>query len=810
MRLFGLILAVLAVLTATVDTRAAAPNLETVAGFDLRLSKWEERLDRIDIRLAGRQRIPPATIDAYRGEAVEMESQALKAAKGSSVNLSEIEAQLTSLGPAPKKGEPEEPVALQQTRERLSETLARIEAQVKRSELVAVRASQLFDHLGERRRREIESELSQRYPSPLIPSVAITGLTHLVHAFGEIVATPVVYLTEELDPDAWAAAAPMLGLLIVTLVVVVWWVRSWLSRHWGRDHTVTDPGSGRMLLAQLVVVFVDGALLSALVMIPVWVLRRDGLIVDQSADILEAAAEMTVRFLMIRAVLRATLAPENSQWRVGDISEDSARATYWRTVMLAVIFHIILFLAAALTRLDVSHELSATFTLAVTVLLSFNILALLRPAYWRHGATEPSSEADVATEQDASTASGALKLGRFLLRLIALSAPIAAAAGYTQLAQALILRTIDIAIVIGLVYLVRAFLREVSSLALEPDGRVNSVARRLFSVGQDGLERALFWVLLALDLVLIVLAAGFVGIMLGVSPHVLLQLVGRTLQGFSVGGVTISPGSIVAGIAVFIALMLATRFLQRVLSQRVLPRTQLDVGVRHSIAAATGYVGITLAAIVAVAMVGLDLSNLAIIAGALSVGIGFGLQAIVNNFAAGLIILAERPIKVGDWIKIGANQGTVKRINVRSTEIETFQRQSVIVPNAEVISTALINYTHKDRFIRIEIPVGVAYGSDTEQVRDLLQEIGQAHPNVAAYPAPMAVFLAFGASSLDFQLRLYLGNVDHYMIVWSDIHFAIDKAFRDHGIEIPFPQQDVHLRDIDRLTRDRDGGGGTA
>ena len=179
--------------------------------------------------------------------------------------------------------------------------------------------------------------------------------------------------------------------------------------------------------------------------------------------------------------------------------------------------------------------------------------------------------------------------------------------------------------------------------------------------------------------------------------------------------------------------MLATRFLQRVLSQRVLPRTQLDVGVRHSIAAATGYVGITVAAIVAVAMVGLDLSNLAIIAGALSVGIGFGLQAIVNNFAAGLIILAERPIKVGDWIKIGANQGTVKRINVRSTEIETFQRQSVIVPNADVISTALINYTHKDRFIRIEIPVGVAYGSDTEQVRDLLLEVGQEFLSIVVY-----------------------------------------------------------------------------
>ena len=239
--------------------------------------------------------------------------------------------------------------------------------------------------------------------------------------------------------------------------------------------------------------------------------------------------------------------------------------------------------------------------------------------------------------------------------------------------------------------------------------------------------------------------------------------------------------------------------LQRALNEKVFPRTRFDIGVRHSLSMALGYVGFAIAALIGINALGLDLSNLAIIAGALSVGIGFGLQAIVNNFVSGLILLVERPVKVGDWVIIGAHEGTVKRISVRATEIETFDRQSVIIPNSELISSAVGNWTHKDRLCRVIIDIGVAYGSDTSEVREILLRCASENSHVLKQPAPYVVFRNFGDSSLDFQLRCFLSDVDYFLVVPSELRFAIDEAFRQANIEIPFPQRDLHVRSVGEL-----------
>ena len=156
-------------------------------------------------------------------------------------------------------------------------------------------------------------------------------------------------------------------------------------------------------------------------------------------------------------------------------------------------------------------------------------------------------------------------------------------------------------------------------------------------------------------------------------------------------------------------------------------------------------------------------------------------------------------MKVGDWVIVGGHEGTVKRISVRATEIETFDRQAVIIPNSELISAAVSNWTHKDRICRRIIEVGVAYGSDTEKVRDILLSCAAEHPNVLKQPAPFVLFRNFGDSSLNFQLRCYLSDVDYALRTPSDLHFAIDKAFREAGIEIPFPQRDLHVKSVGEL-----------
>ena len=223
----------------------------------------------------------------------------------------------------------------------------------------------------------------------------------------------------------------------------------------------------------------------------------------------------------------------------------------------------------------------------------------------------------------------------------------------------------------------------------------------------------------------------------------------------------------------------------------------MERGTRDALVTMAGYLGVALALIVGLGIAGVTFTNLAIIAGALSVGIGFGLQNIVNNFVSGLILLFERPIKKGDWIVVGNTEGYVKKISIRSTQIETFDRADVIVPNSDLISTQVTNWMLYDKTGRIRVPIGVAYGTDVEKVRQILNAIALDDERIITNNDEYKVrilFLRFGESSLDFELRCHIKNIDDRMQVLSDINFKIEKAFREQSIEIPFPQRDLHIR----------------
>jgi small-conductance mechanosensitive channel len=187
---------------------------------------------------------------------------------------------------------------------------------------------------------------------------------------------------------------------------------------------------------------------------------------------------------------------------------------------------------------------------------------------------------------------------------------------------------------------------------------------------------------------------------------------------------------------------------------------------------------------------------LAIIASALSVGIGFGLQTIVNNFVCGLILLFERPVKVGDIIQLGEQWATIRNIGLRATTIQTFDQSDIVVPNSDLIANQVTNWTLGNRRIRLILTVGVAYGSDVPAVLKILKECSQNHPRVLQNPPPSIFFMAFGDSSLDFQLRVWIDDIDYMNLVRSELNQEIDRQFRERGIEIPFPQRDIHLRSM--------------
>ncbi len=283
------------------------------------------------------------------------------------------------------------------------------------------------------------------------------------------------------------------------------------------------------------------------------------------------------------------------------------------------------------------------------------------------------------------------------------------------------------------------------------------------------------------------------------SGGIIEQVKSYIVHGFDIGDFRIVPSRILSALLIFGTIVILSSWVRSNMENNWLRMTTMGQGARDALITMTGYIMFLIALLAGMSAAGFDFSNVAIIAGALSVGIGFGLQNVVNNFVSGLILLFERPVRKGDWIMVGGTEGVVKDIQIRSTRIQTFDRSDVIVPNSELISNQVTNWVLSNRGGRAIIPVGVAYGTDVEKVREILLAIADQNEDVnksGLFPAPVVLFRAFGDSSLNFELRIFLRDIDKRLTVISEVNFAIDKAFREAGISIPFPQRDLHVKSL--------------
>ncbi len=280
------------------------------------------------------------------------------------------------------------------------------------------------------------------------------------------------------------------------------------------------------------------------------------------------------------------------------------------------------------------------------------------------------------------------------------------------------------------------------------------------------------------------------------SGTTLERLVDLVVLGGTLGDVQLVPLNIIRGVLIFTGLLVVIGWIKRWIDRRWLQHVVMERGAREALITLFGYVGFIVALLIGLTQAGVQIGGLLWISSALALGIGFGMQEIANNFVSGLILLFERPIRAGDFISVAEIDGYVRSIRLRATEIETLDNQNVLVPNSELISGRVTNWVLRDPYGRLRVNVGVAYGSDIEKVRDVLEAVAHEHPEVITdgrAPAPSALFMKFGESSLDFELRVRISRIDRRFSVISDLNFAIDHAFRDANITIPFPQHDLHL-----------------
>jgi small-conductance mechanosensitive channel len=304
-----------------------------------------------------------------------------------------------------------------------------------------------------------------------------------------------------------------------------------------------------------------------------------------------------------------------------------------------------------------------------------------------------------------------------------------------------------------------------------------------------------FWLDTIWDITLIIFGTPFFLLAVGVDWIDVENWMDIFSTGIKIRDTTISLKTFVNGIITFVIIIIVFRWTASKINERLIEYPEIDDGIRNSIITMFNYLGIIVAVLAAIPAFGFDLSKISIVAGALSVGIGFGLQSIARDFVSGLILLFERPFKIGDWVVVQSGEGYVREIKLRSTIIQTFDMACIVVPNSELVSSSVQNWFYKGKKGRITIPVGVTYNSDPDQVKEILMACAKENNDVLSTPASYVYWEDFGESSLQFQLRVYIKNLDNGLSVRSALRFEILKKFREAGISIPFPQRDLHIVD---------------
>ena len=391
---------------------------------------------------------------------------------------------------------------------------------------------------------------------------------------------------------------------------------------------------------------------------------------------------------------------------------------------------------------------------------------------------------------------GRFRLLRFVTTLGIIAGIVALLIGYQNFAGFLIHGFTRTALALFLLWILLWCSLMLFQYLIKRDTPSANEIRRNLGVTDKATRTGLGFIQLFADLLVWV---GFVVFLLYVwdaSGATLDSLYEQVINGISIGQLRLVPINIINGILIFIAMLIVIGWIKRWIDRRWLQQIGIERGAREALITIFGYIGFVVAVLVGLTQTGLDLAGLAWVSGALALGIGFGMQEIANNFVSGLILLFERPIRTGDFVSVGNVDGFVRSIRIRATEIETMDNQNVLVPNSELISGRVTNWVLRDTAGRLQLKVGVAYGSDVEKVRDILEAVSREHSEVitdGSAPAPRALFMGFGDSSLDFELRVRVYRIDRRFSILSDLNFAIDAAFREAGITIPFPQHDLHV-----------------
>ncbi len=772
------------------NAAAAAPAVFDIKAIRTSLDKAKSVLDGIEKSL-NNNALTNQQLMTAREQILPMVDSIQQYLQDVAPRIASAKARLDQLGPKPKDGAPEESSEVANERSEKETTLADLTETQRLGNVILVQANQLLTEISDKRRTIFQNRIFERSSSILNPELwygVVTAIPQEAASFGGLISDWI----KQIKSNA-TLTSTTLFILASLLWLALFAGRPLLAgKLIKRDPRINDPSDQRKVLAAVAVIILrtTPAALGAAVIYSV--VRETGLIPERLMPVMREFLRAAAVFAFLNALSDAILSPATRSWRLVSMADNTASRLRYYILLIAFIFLTGKIADAFYQAIDVALPVTVASRGVFSLIIAGILTTLLLHFAIAGKINEESLAAYSAAESEIG---GPLRMICWLL-IISITGTVLF--GYIALSSFLVDQSIWLAVLFALLRLSFALINQLlnanvtarSSIILQAHTGLTRSSLEQIIVIINGILR----VFLALAAVALALAP------LGIESFDYTVFMRSAFFGFQIGDITISISTIILAIGLFATGVFITRIIQKWLENTYLPATNLDAGLRNSIRTGVGYVGMIVAGFATLSYTGINLSNITIVAGALSVGVGFGLQSIVNNFVSGLILLWERPIRVGDLVVVGDGEGHVNRINVRSTEIMTSDRTSIIVPNSNLISGVVRNRVRGDRTGRISVAIPVNRGIDPDELVAIVKKCALDHIEVASVPAPNVLFKKIGESTLDFELVCFVEEIETASRVASDLHFSIFRALRDAGI-IPMPSPTtIQLKGLETVT----------
>ena len=776
-------LSVLSLVLALLAWPALAQVPNKAAG-DLDAAK--QTLDAVDGRLA-RGELSDAVLVQLRQQIDPVQAQMNAVAAELAPRIAAVKDRLAQLGPKPDdKAGTSEAASITDERSAQQKLFDDLDATQKRARVLAVQAGQVSDSIVERRRALFAHDLFARSRSLLSPGLW-TGVTAELPDDAMKIAT----LAQNWSQAAYDGQSPTSRVVLVVLLALVaaCYYPAWrlAVRVRSRDPTAKPSRFLKAVWALRVMV--------ATAMVPTASVLAVGLLVtlfDLPTLLASIGTALTVAVIGVSVLIglaRGLFAPKSPNWRLPPIDDGTAKNLYHLTITTTVIVAGVHFVEVVndFIRVGVPVAIATRGIGAAAVIVA--VALALRKSWLRR---QEASQRGAASQRWAT-------LLRTTGRAVGLVLLVSVLVGFVAFAAFLVEQLIAVAGTLELLYVFLILTEEGFGTLTKAQTPAAQGLSAVLGLRQERIDQAAILLSGVVKVALYVVAVLLVLAPWRIESGDMVATVEAAFFGFSIGGATISISSLLVAVLLFLAAMTAKRAVQRWLETQYLPHTKLDTGLQNSLVTSLGYVGFIVALGLALAYLGLSFERLSLIAGGLSVGIGLGLQTVTNNFVSGLIILWERAVRVGDWVEVGAEQGYVRRINVRATEIETFDRALVIMPNATLMSGVVKNWVRNDRVGRIKLSFTVPLSADPEAVRTALVSTAKAHDRVLTIPTPSVLFTALTDANMSFDLLCFVEDVEARARITSDLLYDIHAKLKAAGYANPPAAPTVSSPALDKL-----------